>query len=348
MQIPPFRVAAPAAYAALCETMECNRAFFRLLASYLNDCPCLVTESMIRDLCEACGVDEREAFCAVLSAAFGLEEEHNAQHRRLVYDYLRQAVRRLDPSVYEADPYYQNIRIPTRRAGRWKLGQAEYAPYEGFVCGPLVLDARFCERPPVGYFSHDFSYPAVFENGVEWMAIKPNEIETMRAPIAKAGGRVLTYGLGLGYFAYMVARKEEVTSLVVVERERDIISLFEEEILPQFGSAAKKITLVQADAFAYAESAAGRGFDFVFADLWHDAGDGLPLYLRMRRIEQEKGDRPYAYWIEDMLLSRLRSMVFDRLRGPDAPPIGRIEEVYTMLGDEYLRRLAADLRAAQA
>ena len=37
-------------------------------------------------------------------------------------------------------------------------------------------------------------------------------------------------------------------------------------------------------------------FDTVFTDLWHDAGDGLPLYRRMKALEVP-GPR-YFYWIE--------------------------------------------------
>lgn len=39
------------------------------------------------------------------------------------------------------------------------------------------------------------------EDGQEWMAIKPNEIETMRQPIARAAGQVVAFGLGMGYYA---------------------------------------------------------------------------------------------------------------------------------------------------
>ena len=40
-------------------------------------------------------------------------------------------------------------------------------------------------------------------------------------------------------------------------------------------------------------------YDFVFADLWHDAADGLPMYERLKHME---GPGPeYRYWIEKTL-----------------------------------------------
>lgn len=330
---------------ALAETQACNREFFRLLAGYLNECPTLVRHELIGELTASCNVSEREAFCAVLSAAFGWEEEQNERHRRLYREYLSPAVHRLDPALYRADPYYQNVRICDRRLGKWRLQEARYKPYEGFVCGPLTVTQQLAEIPPIGYFAEGFSYPMVLEDGIEWMAVKPNEIETMRAPIAASHGKVLTYGLGLGYFAYLAARRPEVSSVTVVEREKDVITLFKQEILPQM-EVSEKIRVVEADAFAFASSPAARGFDYVFCDLWHDASDGLPLYVRMRKIEEQQPDPPYVYWVEDMILSRLRAMVYASISAGAAGTTD-LRQISHMLTDAYLRRLAPDLRAVE-
>lgn len=332
--------------AALAATQKRNHTFFRLLADYLNHAPRLVTEELIHSLVTSCHVLEEEAFCAILSAAFGWEEEEREEDRCLFHEYLRPAVRKLQPSAYQTDPYYSQIRIGNRTNGKWRLQTAHYEPFEGFVCGPLCLGPHYATRPAIGYFAERFSYPMVLENGVEWMAIKPNEIETMRRPIADAHGRVLTFGLGLGYFAYMAARKEEVCSVTVVEREADVIHLFQEEILPQFASLAGKIEIIEADAFAFAASRAACAYDYVFCDLWHDAADGLPLYIRMRKIEKAQQNAPFAYWIEDMLLSELRSMVYGGLWDEGRCRVST-KEAYHMLSDAYLRALAPDLRAVQ-
>lgn len=89
--------------------------------------------------------------------------------------------------------------------------------------------------------------------------MKPSEIETMRAPIEEATGRVVTFGLGLGYFAYMVSEKPDVTSLDIVERSEEAIALFERNILPQFPNK-EKIRIIRSDAFG-----------FLNENMWQDA-----------------------------------------------------------------------------
>jgi len=45
-------------------------------------------------------------------------------------------------------------------------------------------------------------------------------------------------------------------------------------------------------------------FDYAFVDLWHDADDGVEIYIRMKQLEKE--NIVYSYWIEDSLLSMIR------------------------------------------
>ena len=66
-------------------------------------------------------------------------------------------------------------------------------------------------------------FPAILENDRIWMTVTPNEIETMKEPVDQAFGNVLTFGFGLGYYAYMISEKEEVTSITVVEINGDVI-----------------------------------------------------------------------------------------------------------------------------
>ncbi len=335
-------------FLALRDTFSCNRAFFARIADYLNRFPRLVTGEMIASLTAECGVSEEEAFCAVLCAALDVDEERSEEERRLARDYFPVAVRRADPAVYQNDPYYRNVRVPQKAVGEWRLCQETYAPYEGFVCGNLAKGkSPFSAIPPIGYFKEEFSFPAVMQNGVEWMAIKPNEIETMRAPLSHARGRVLCMGLGLGYYAYMAAEKPSVSSVTVIERDPAVIRLFKEELLPQFANGGK-IKVVCEDAFAYAARELPKGgFDTVFADLWHDASDGLPLYARLRKSERRIATIPFDYWIEDMLLCHLRSLLFSVIceaREQGKGDFSRLSahEIERLLSDDALRALAAD------
>ena len=125
------------------------------------------------------------------------------------------------------------------------------------------------------------------------MLITPNEIETMERVINDSKGRVLTYGLGLGYYAYMVSLKEEVEKVTIVEKDNKVIELFNKYILPKFKNK-DKITIINADALVHIKNDK-EDYDIVFIDIWHDVSDGLPLYLEFKKYE--KKNTKYYYWI---------------------------------------------------
>lgn len=340
-----------AAFAALRAMFACNRRVMRLLSAYLNEMPTLVTPQALQELQESCGVTAEEAFCAMMGAASGLEDARE-EDRRLMRDYLPAVFHRADPAIYRSDPYYQHIRVPAARYADWSFGEQTYQPGEGFVCGPLRRAADGREWPQIAFFEEPFSFPTVYQGGVEWMAIKPNEIETMRAPLQQMQGHVVAFGLGMGYFAYMAAQRPTVSAVTVVERDPAVLHLFRTFLLPQF-PCRDKITLVEADAFDFAaRQLPALHATCAFVDLWHDALDGLPLYIRMRQQEAASPDTTFFYWIEDMLLSRLRDQVFATLESAcDAPvaadnghTVHGMDEVRQMLSDRYLRELTLSLR----
>jgi hypothetical protein len=274
-----------------------------MVADYLNDTPCAVTPELLAELLPE-GADaaaEERVYGALLGAFWGLDPDASAEDRFIEERYLRPGMRRLDPAVYRDNPYYQAIQIPERAIGPWQLTHQSYAPYELFLRDDLILTEDLRQIPATGYFPEAFSYPSVMQDGREWMSIKPSEIESSQAAIDAARGRVVTFGLGLGYFAFMAARKAEVASVTVVERDPAVIRLFLEQILPQF-SCKDKISVIQSDAFDYLEHGMKSvSPDFVFMDIWHDIGDGVDLYVRARPYEARFPATRFMYWIERSL-----------------------------------------------
>ena len=202
-----------------------------------------------------------------------------------------------------------------------------------------MVTKDLCEIPQLGYFDVEFPFPAILEDGIEWMTITPNEVETMREPIEKCRGRVLTLGLGLGYFAFHASEKSNVERVVVVERSRDVIEIFKTYLLPQFPNG-DKIEIIEADAFQYMQEKMPRGkFDYVFADLWHDASDGLEMYHKLKKYEVLSTRTQFDYWIEPSLLSLLRHIVYRRITDEKEPLnlAGLAPE--TILTDAFLKTL---------
>lgn len=280
-----------------------NSKIMERLSLYLNLQPDFIKEDMIDELVRECNLDKKEAFSILLADICGLDTMDNMEDRELYDNYFPYMIHQLDIEKYKNNPYYKNIKIPNMKEKRWELKEDKYKPYEAFVYNDLekMEDNRLI--PQIGFFDTEFTFPVVLENNREWMLITPNEIETMEEAVNEAKGRVLTYGLGFGYYAYMASQKQEVSSLTIVERDENVINLFEKYILPQFENK-DKITIINEDAFKYAKNQMNKdNYDFVFVDIWHDPSDGVDMYLKMKTLESE--NIKYMYWIEKTILCYL-------------------------------------------
>lgn len=294
------------------KTFENNFKITRLYAELLQRYPEIITKEMIDTLTEDGSITKNEAIVGLLSEIFALDFE-NAEDRRLILDYLTPSVRLLDKSKYENNPYYKNIRLENIKDGNWEIKIEEYKPYQAVICDDMILKEDFAEIPPLGFFTESFSFPAILENGNEWMTLTPVDLDTCDEAIDASKGKVVTFGLGLGYYAYMASEKDEVDSVTVVELSEDVIKLFKTHILPQMPNG-HKIKIVNCDAFEYAEKVMpDENFDIAFVDTWRDASDGAPMYEKMRRLEKHSKNTKFMYWIENFLISRLRALKFGEL-----------------------------------
>ena len=316
---------------------EDNFQIFSYVASYLNNCPCLVTADTVAMITRGDKDGEERAFRSFLSNVFF---ENDSEARWVEKAYFSKGVKKLSPEEYLNNPFFKKISIPTVNSGKWSLGYQKYEPYEGFIYRDIIVENDYREIPQIGFFDKEFSYPTVFEDGREWMAIKPNEIETMKEPLEKAHGNVLIYGLGIGYFTYMVSEKVNVSKVTVVERDENAISLFESYILPQFPNK-DKITVIKSDAFEYAKNEMKKGgFDYIFTDLWHDISDGVDLYVKMKKYETLCPNSQFEYWIEKSILSSIRWSIFDGIykKVQKGDFVGTSEEISKYLSDNYLKQ----------
>lgn len=285
-----------------------NFKYFRLVADYLNNFPELVSKEIMEEIGAGVSLKKENAFAIFLANA--LFEDEN-EIRLYETEYLKKGIKCLDNMDYESNPYYKNIKIPNAQIGEWTLGYQSYKAYEGFVCDDITVLDSYREIINLGFFTKQFDFPTVFENGVEWMAIKPNEIETMKPHIEKMQGNVAVFGLGIGYFAYMISEKNEVSKITIIERDESVIKLFEKHILPQFANK-QKISIIKCDAFDFVKNQMKNySFDCAFVDLWHDVSDGVDMYLQMKKLEKYSSKTKFSYWIEKSILSNIRWQIFD-------------------------------------
>ena len=294
-------------------TFDLNYKLTGLYANYLSAFPDIISEDLVNTLCEGSDITKEEAIIALLCEIFHLDDASGTEDRRLIREYIRPSVRILNTAKYTENPYYKNIALKDVKIDNWEIKWEYYPPYRAAICHDMIINSDFSEIPPLGFFTEGFHFPAVLEDGNEWMTLTPVDIDTCDDAIDYAHGKVVTFGLGLGYFAYMVSEKENVESVTVIEKSEKVIKLFSERILPSF-KHPEKIRIINEDAFIYAERQMPKeNYDYAFVDTWRDASDGAPMYKRMKALEHLSKNTKFDYWIENFLVSRLRAIKFEEL-----------------------------------
>ena len=139
------------------------------------------------------------------------------------------------------------------------------------------------------------------------MSITPNEVYTMKKPIQRATGDVLVCGLGLGYFVYKCLLKEDVKSITVIEKDKEIIDLFTKYILPKFPNN-DKVTIIHSDIFEY-NNFKDKDYDYSFVDIWRTPLE-IDLYIKSKRLFNSLDNiKIKDFWIEDSFMEGIRDII---------------------------------------
>lgn len=238
-----------------------------------------------------------------LDIEFSNEEEEEEFNK-----YVSSSIFELDQKKYLSNPFYLKFKDLNIKQDKYELKMDTLKAYELFAYQDMsTYGNSYIEKNSIGYFTSDYHYLTLNENKVTWMSIIPNEIETMEKPLEKVEGNVLVFGLGLGYFAYMAANKNTVKSVTIIEKDAQIIDLFNKCLFPHFENK-QKIKVIKYDAFEYMSK--GVKADHAFIDLWHDPFDGLELFIRFKNLEKEYPDIKFSYWLESSFYLLLRRCMF--------------------------------------
>ena len=233
-----------------------------------------------------------------------LEVEDDQEAIDFISPYIVNNLEKLDYEKYTNNAYAKAI----KGVGKYKdcsLEYLSYEPYQIFPSDDISVDG-YKEVNHIGYFDKKFSYLALLKNNEIWMSLNPNEIKTMEPYIAKARGHVLVLGLGMGYVAYMMANKKEVKDITIIEKDTNVINIFNNLLWPSFNNK-DKIKIVNDDAINYLKRKQ-RDYDYIFADIWHSPDDGMPLFLKIKKI-----NRHVDCWLEVSMYALLRRCMFTLL-----------------------------------
>lgn len=248
-------------------------------------------------------VDSLDEYMSNMISFWQLDEE-NDDNKSILEETIRKKLKELNISELKSNPYYKAIKFKPFKENNYSLEYYSYKPYECFSYNDIEVSKDFLEIQSVGYYSKKINFPVLtFKNEV-WMSITPNEIITMQRSIDEAFGDVLVFGLGLGYYPFMISLKDNINHIVIIEKDQNIIKIFKENIFPSF-PFKEKISIVQSDAFDFILHNK-RKFDYSFIDLWHSPNDGLPLYLRFKSLEKQCMTFKCFYWLERSIIAMLR------------------------------------------
>ena len=243
------------------------------------------------------GWNENDAILEILYDFYQLDK-NNEDNQEIMDSYILNNLKCLNPKEYLENPYAKAIG-QTGKNGKYALRYVNYYPYQLFAYDDIKMEG-YQENSRIGYFKEKFSYLALTQGNNIWMSLNPNEIETMKPFILNGRGNVLVLGLGMGYVPFMLARKNCVQSITIVEKDQNIIDLFNSLIWPKFISK-EKIKIVKDDAIGYVKKQKEATWDYIFADLWHDPEDGLELFVKLKQINPN-----IDCWLNDSMYALLR------------------------------------------
>ena len=135
-----------------------------------------------------------------------------------------QNIKELKIDKYINNPYYRMIKVPETTSESWYFKYDTIEAYEGFMYKDLevIPNENYAEISSLGFFSHPYKYLSVTQGDEIWMCVTPHEMETMEASIEEARGNVLVFGLGLGYYPFMISRKSNVNKITIIEKDKKV------------------------------------------------------------------------------------------------------------------------------
>ncbi|HBR85923.1 MAG TPA: hypothetical protein DEA32_01915 [Firmicutes bacterium] len=229
-----------------------------------------------------------------------------ARNRRLV-------VKELAGQDYADRPFIRALQGVSIDQREYHLYPLEFQPLESFLLTDVnssLENGHFSTETTLGYFLDKQIFPALRRGRRIWMSGTPYEFATMDPFIEEAHGKVLTLGLGMGYFATESLRKKEVTSVTAIDNSSEVIALFQKQIEPRIG-LPRRVQIIQGDAWEYLQLH-GREFDYIFADLWHDEIDGTPMLIKLEQMGRTI-DREIKCWIAPTMLTFIRENAIQAL-----------------------------------
>ncbi len=122
---------------------------------------------------------------------------------------------------------YQNRQIDAFRP--LKVYPYKTIAFNDTIALPMLIDMERAGGAGF-YFDSIVTEKQRIRHGHCWMSQSPNECLSQWPGVVKARGKVVAGGLGLGWFLREIAAKDDVDSIVVVERSRELLDWYGERL----------------------------------------------------------------------------------------------------------------------
>ena len=216
----------------------------------------------------------------------------------------------LSSEEWKNSPYHAAVSLDLIKDDSFSFETVKTAGRELFNADAIIKDPDRELNDSMVLRAMDRNFDAIYlyQDDEDWMVDAPSEAATNDAPAAKAHGKVLTFGLGIGYFIFMAMRNPAVKEITVVESSAEVIAMFERFLYPQFPHDIP-VHFIHGDAFDYFNEDFISQFDYVYTDIWKSSADGLAIMERLLHQyvpPYEKAD----FWIEDSCEEIMWTLIF--------------------------------------
>lgn len=190
--------------------------------------------------------------------------------------------------------------VPVGTKGNWRVDHFTMTPEE--VKHAQIMSSMH----PGGYREVYDLEPGnycrlVYRNMDTVMSDTPMELRTQARPARFATGDCLVGGLGLGIFVLQLQAKPEVKSIIVVEKDQDVIDLVSPHL-----PLNEKVVIIRGDIFDKTLfNRKTRRFDFIYFDIWNAVcGDNADEMGKLKRwyrplLQKENQASWIGAWRED-------------------------------------------------
>ena len=214
----------------------------------------------------------------------------------------------ISAAKFKNNPYYKNIKLDKIVSDNFSYEKTLIEKNYLFNYESIIDDEEkeLKDYLKLRALDEDLEMIYLYEDNDSWMMCSPSEASTNDPYALKASGKVLTFGLGIGYFVYMALLNKDVKEITVIEKSKAVIDLFS-SIYKQFPQD-KKVTIINGDAFDYFNEEFLNNFDYIYVDIYKSADDGR--YLINKLLEQyHPQDDKLDFWIDNSCLNPIRTLI---------------------------------------